>query len=86
MTPSSRSRAGSSVLCSRHDFAGTVDDAADAGFADVHVVRLFHQHEARRPRQGIEARFSQRQELEFSIAVREVGKHEKRQPIRAFFR
>ena len=29
--------------------AGALDDAADAGLADEHVVRFFGQHEPRRP-------------------------------------
>src|ERR1700683_3904254 len=69
----------------RHDLAGALNDPAHAGLADVHVMRLFHQHEARGPRQGIEARFGQRAELELSITIREVSEHEKSQPIRGLF-
>ena len=72
-------------LVLRHDFASAVNDAPDAGFAHVHVMRLLHQHEARGPGQRIETRLSQCQELEFSVTVREVGEHEECQPVRSLF-
>ena len=48
-------------------------------------MRFFSQHEARGTRQRIKARFSQCTQLELAVAIREVGEHEKRQPVRGAF-
>ena len=65
-----------------HRLAGALHDAADAGLADEHVMRLFGQHEAAGARQRIEARLRQQLELHLAVAVGEEGEHEQRQPVR----
>ncbi len=45
-------------------------------------MRLFGQHELRRARQRVEARFGQRVQLKLAVAIGEVREHEKRQPVR----
>ena len=65
-----------------HRLAGSLHHAADAGFADEHVVRFLRQHEAAGARQGIEAGLRQRVQLHLAVAVGEVGEHEERQPVR----
>lgn len=65
-----------------HRLAGALHDAADAGLADEHVMRLFGQHEAAGARQRIEAGLRQRMQLHLAVAVGEVGEHEERQPVR----
>jgi hypothetical protein len=59
-----------------HRLAGALDDAADAGLADEHVVRFLGQHEAAGARQRIEAGLRQRLELHLAVAVGEEGEHE----------
>ena len=46
---------------------------------------LFGQHEARGARQGVEARLRQGLQLHLTVAVGEVGKHEKGEPVRRRF-
>ena len=65
-----------------HHLEGAFDHAADAGFADEHVVRFLREHEAAGTRQRIEARFGQTLQLELAVAVGEIGEAEKRQPVR----
>jgi hypothetical protein len=65
-----------------HRLAGALDGAADPGFADEHVVRLFGQHEAAGARQRIEPRLGEAFELHLAVAVGEEGEHEERQPVR----
>jgi hypothetical protein len=64
-----------------HQLEGALDDPADAGGADEHVVRLLLQHELARAAERVEARFAQRGELVLPVAVGEVGEHEERQPV-----
>ena len=65
-----------------HRLAGALHDAADAGLADEHVMRLFGQHEAAGARQRIEAGLRERVQLHLAVAVGEIGEHEERQPVR----
>ena len=65
-----------------HRLAGALDRAADAGFADEHVVRFLGQHETAGARKRIEARLGEALELHLAVAIGEVGEHEERQPIR----
>ena len=65
-----------------HQLHGALDDPADAGGADEHVVGLLLEHEVARPRQRVEARLAQRGQLVLAVAVGEVGEHEERQPVR----
>ena len=64
-----------------HQLAGALDDAADAGLADEHVVRFLGQHEARRARQRIERALRQRQQLRLAVAVGEHREHEEVEPV-----
>ena len=68
-------------LVLHHRLAGALDDAAHARFADEHVVRFLGKHEPTGARQRVEARFCERTELVLAVAVGEVGKHEKREPV-----
>ena len=69
-------------LVLRHGLGGALQDAADAGFTDEHVVRFFHQHEARGAGERIETGFGERRKLELAVSVGEESEHEKRQPVR----
>src|SRR5258707_10838029 len=64
-----------------HHFAGALNDAADAGLTDEHVMRFFGEHESASTCEGIEAGFGQGAELEFAVAVSEESEHVKSQPI-----
>ena len=59
-----------------HRLAGALDDAADAGLADEHVMRFLGQHEAAGARQRIEARLRQAFELHLAVAIGEEREHE----------
>ena len=72
-------RIGQLVLA--HDFAGALQHARHAGFADEHVMRFLGQHEFGGARQRIESRFSQGGQLELAVAVREEREHVERQPV-----
>ncbi len=63
------------------ELAAALDDARNAGLADEHVMRLFGQHEARRPRQRVERALRQRQQLRLAIAIGEHGEHEEVEPV-----
>src|SRR5260370_30012995 len=64
-----------------HDFAGALNDAADSGLADKHVMRFFGEHEAAGAGERVEAGFSEGAELEFAVAVGEESKHVEGEPI-----
>ena len=68
-----------------HDVAGAFDNARHAGLTDKHVVRFLGQHEARGARQRVEARLGQGVQLVLAVAVGEIGKHVKRQPVGCLF-
>src|SRR5208337_4954494 len=68
-----------------HQLAGAADHAADSRLADEQVMGLFGQHEAAGSRQRIESRFGQACKLILAVAVREMGEHEVRQPVRRLF-
>ncbi len=65
----------------RHLLQRAADHPGDAGLADEHVMGFLRQHEAAGPGQRIESRFRQAHELILAVAVGEVSKHEKAQPI-----
>src|SRR5260221_3428366 len=68
-----------------HQLAGAGYHAADSRLADEQVMSLLGQHEAAGARQRIESRFGQARELILAVAIREMRKHEVRQPIRCLF-
>jgi hypothetical protein len=82
MAPSPRNARGIIGLEALHHVARALQHARHARFADEHVVGFLGQHELRRARQRVEARLGQRAQLEFAVAVGEVGEHEEREPIR----
>jgi len=59
---------------------GCLDHAADTGIA-TNCGALFGQHEFAGARQRIETRFRKRLELKFSVAIGEIRKHLKTQPV-----
>jgi len=71
----------SSVLCSFYQFTGALDDAADAGLADEHVMGFFGQHELARSRERIEGALGEGEQLIFAVAVGEHREHEEREPV-----
>ena len=56
----------------------------DAALANEHVMRLFGEHKFRGARERIKRTFGECAELKFTVAIREVREHEKRQPVRRF--
>src|SRR5437764_5123659 len=84
ITPSARTLAISegSLMPASFMASGPLHDAADAGLADEHVMRLFRQHEAAGARQRIEPGLRQAMQLHLAVAVGEIGEHEERQPVR----
>ena len=44
-------------------------------------MRFLGEHEARRPRERIEARLGERAQLVFAVAIGEIREHEEREPI-----
>ena len=62
-------------------FRGPLHHPRQAGFAHVHVVGLFLEHESAGAREGVEARILQSGELELPVPVREVGEHEEGEPV-----
>ena len=65
-----------------HDFAGSLDNSADATFTHEHVMGFLGEHEAASARQRIEAGFGQGAELKFAVAVGEESEHIEGQPVR----
>src|SRR5258708_10712223 len=64
-----------------HDLERALDDAADAGLADEHMMRFLGQHELTGARQRVEAALGQALELELAVAVGEIGEHEEAEPV-----
>ena len=64
-----------------HHFEATLDHPRNSRVADEHVMRFFGEHEAAGARKRIEARFRQALQLEFSVAVGEIGEHVEAEPV-----
>src|SRR5258708_1857536 len=64
-----------------HHLERALDDAADSGLADEHVMRFLGQHELTGAGQRIEPALGQALELELAVAVGEIGEHEEDEPV-----
>jgi len=67
-----------------HDSRRAVEGCGARPSRHEHVVCFFGQHEARRPREGVEAALGEGEELEFAVAVGEEREHEEGQPVGAW--
>src|SRR6266850_2505370 len=76
---------GAIELMFLHHFAGALNDAADAGLADEHVVGFLGEHEAAGARKRIKAGFGERAKLEFAVAIGEEREHIESEPVGSRF-
>src|SRR6266436_5811685 len=68
-----------------HHFAGPLNDAADAGFADEHVMGFLGEHEAASARKRNKTGFGERTKLEFAVAIGEEREHIESEPVGSRF-